>query len=188
MQPGETLIFYEVNPAVERLAKQYFTYLEDSTASVDVRIGDARLLLETEETASYNAIFVDAFSGDGIPTHLMTVEAVDLYMERLAPGGVLVFHVSNRYYDLRGVLGSIAEELELAAMYRFEPAFLAESDDPLYQASTAVVLARDSEVFGPLPPQWKSLDRVEKLPAWTDERTDILAALRAMARLAASKP
>jgi hypothetical protein len=178
MAPDEELVFYEINPASERMARQWFTYLDDAPGQVDVRIGDARLLLQMEpDRRPYDAIFVDAFSGDGIPTHLLTAEALQTYLERLSVEGVLVFHISNRYYDLRGVLGTAARTLDLAAFSRRADG--SESDDPLYDAATSVAMSRTPEVLQTLVGLgWEDLSEAPSAPPlWTDDYIDILSAL-----------
>ena len=109
-QEGESLTFYELDPAIVNIAQNLFTYLVDCPAEVKMVVGDARLQLEQAPDHSYDIIVVDAFSSDAIPTHLLTREALDLYDKKLAPQGTLVFHISNRYYDLLGVIKSTSAE------------------------------------------------------------------------------
>src|SRR5690606_24931642 len=101
--PGERARFFEIDPVVHELAQRDFTYLAGAEAEVDVVIGDARVSLERESRSGaprYDLLLVDAFAGDAIPAHLLTVEALDVYLSRLEDDGVLLLHVSNRYYDL----------------------------------------------------------------------------------------
>jgi spermidine synthase len=102
---------YEINPLVLRLAETEFTYLEDSRAEVAVILGDARRRLEGEPPQRFDLLAVDAFSGDSIPAHLLTEEALALYLRHLAPGGVLALHVSNRFVDFDPVLAAGAQAL-----------------------------------------------------------------------------
>jgi hypothetical protein len=111
---GDLVRFYEINPLVERLAQHWFTFLHDSPAKTEVVLGDARLSLAAETSQQLNVIVVDAFSGDAIPVHLLTREALALYRRHLAPGGMVVFHVSNQYIDLEPVVAGIAKD---AGMY-----------------------------------------------------------------------
>ena len=112
---GDTYRFYEINPAVEAIARQWFYYLNDSKAHTDVVLGDARVQLERELAAGsshdYDVIAVDAFSSDSIPIHLLTSECADLYRQRLAPGGILALHISNRALDLEPVARGMAQHL-----------------------------------------------------------------------------
>ena len=113
---GDVFRFYEINPLVERVARHWFTFLHDSSAQVDVVLGDARLSLAAEPAQHFNVIAVDAFSGDAIPVHLLTREALALYRRHLQPGGIIAFHVSNRYIDLEPVVAAIAHDAGLQAM------------------------------------------------------------------------
>jgi hypothetical protein len=113
--PGDAVLFYEINPLVERLSRHWFTFLHDSSARVEVILGDARLSLAAEKPQHFNVIVVDAFSGDAIPVHLLTREALALYRKHLLPGGVIVFHVSNQYINLEPVVASIAEDAGMKA-------------------------------------------------------------------------
>jgi hypothetical protein len=113
---GDVIRFYEINPLVERLARQWFTFLHDSPAQIDVVLGDARLSLAGEPPQHFNVIVIDAFSGDAIPVHLLTREALALYRRHLQPGGVVAFHVSNQYIDLEPVIAGIARDAGLHAV------------------------------------------------------------------------
>jgi hypothetical protein len=112
---GDTYRFYEINPAVEAISRQWFYYLKDSRARTDVVLGDARVQLERELAAGkshdYDVIAVDAFSSDSIPIHLLTSECADIYRLRLAPGGILALHISNRSLDLEPVARGMAQHL-----------------------------------------------------------------------------
>src|SRR5262249_58801214 len=108
---GQEFDYYEIDPAVERIALDYFTFLRDAKASgvkVRVRLGDARLTLADAPPRHYGLIVIDAFSSDAIPQHLLTREALRLYLSKLAPDGLLAFHISNRYMDLQPILGDLA--------------------------------------------------------------------------------
>jgi len=113
-RPGDEIRFYELNTQVEDAAREYFSFIADSPAKVEVILGDARVRL-TEETETFDLIAVDAFSSGAIPIHLLTAEAADLYAERLNTGGILAFHITNRYLDLAPVIAGLAERLDLSA-------------------------------------------------------------------------
>jgi SAM-dependent methyltransferase len=113
---GDVIRFYEINPLVERLARAWFTFLHDSPARIDVVLGDARLSLASEQPQHFNVIVVDAFSGDAIPVHLLTQEALALYRRNLQPDGVIVFHVSNQYINLEPVVAGLAADAGLEAV------------------------------------------------------------------------
>ena len=113
---GDQFTFYEINPGVEPIARNLFTYIRDSAAQVKVLEGDARITLENQPSQQYDVLVVDAFSGDAIPLHLLTREAIALYCRHLAPGGVLAFHVSNQYLDLAPEVALLAASQGLRAV------------------------------------------------------------------------
>ncbi len=126
-EPGDNLRIYEINPAVEKLARNHFTYLNISEAEIDVVMGDARLSMEQElragEVHRFDLLALDAFSSDAIPVHLLTTEAFSTYLDCLAPGGVIAVHISNRYLDLQPVIENVAEHfgLEIATIMDEDP-------------------------------------------------------------------
>ncbi|HTC76208.1 MAG TPA: fused MFS/spermidine synthase, partial [Edaphobacter sp.] len=97
---GDHIRFYEINPLVQPIAQNLFTYLRDSAAQITIVDGDARTSLTREAPQQFDVLAVDAFSGDAIPLHLLTNEAIALYKKHLAPNGILAFHVSNQYLNL----------------------------------------------------------------------------------------
>ena len=116
---GDSFRFYEINPAVEAIAEKWFFFLKDSKAQTQVVLGDARVQLERELAAGrahdFDLIAVDAFSSDAIPIHLLTAECGDIYRQRLAPGGILALHISNRSLDLEPVARGLAQHLGWSA-------------------------------------------------------------------------
>ena len=120
-RPGDTFRFYEINPAAERLAREYFTFLRDAAAEVEIVLGDGRIMLEQELAAAtgrprYDVLIIDAFSGDAVPVHLLTLESLELYRRALAPGGVLVLQITNRHVDLERVVRGLADAAGLQAL------------------------------------------------------------------------
>jgi hypothetical protein len=113
---GDTYRLYELNPVVLEVAQARFTYLADSRARLEPALGDARLVLEREAPQRFDVLAVDAFSSDSIPVHLLTREALAVYRRHLAPGGAVVFHITNRYLELAGVLRQLADEAGLVAL------------------------------------------------------------------------
>jgi SAM-dependent methyltransferase len=133
----DTYKFYDINPAVEGIARKWFTYLADCPCKVQVVLGDARLSLEREAPNDFDVLAVDAFSGDSIPVHLITVEAFTEYLRHMKPGGVMVFHVSNRFLDLKPVLLAVAQR------HGLEYAYLHESGENGGTTSDWVAITRD---------------------------------------------
>ncbi len=117
---GDTYRFYDINPNVVVIAKRDFTYLSDSEASIEIALGDARLNLEREALQAFDVLAVDAFSSDSIPVHLITDEAVAIYAKHMKEDGVMAFHVSNRFLDLKPVLEKIAEKQGLTVAWVHE--------------------------------------------------------------------
>ena len=148
---GDSYRFYEINPSVEKIARNYFSFLSGAKSKVDVVLGDARVQLEKETKAGaahdYDLIAVDAFSGDAIPTHLLTSEAAELYRKRLAPGGILALHISNLSLDLEPIARGMARYLGWQArMVVVSPALL-DSNPNNESNSRWVLLAADRETF-----------------------------------------
>jgi len=113
---GDTIRFYEINRAVEDIARSRFTYLSDSPAFMELVRGDARVSLAAEPPQRYDVLIVDAFSGDAIPAHLITAQALEVYRRHLAPGGIVAFHVSNRFLALAPVVRQLAEHAGMDAV------------------------------------------------------------------------
>lgn len=136
---GDVYRFYDINPEVMTIAKRDFSYLGDSGAAVELSLGDARLNLEREPVQQFDVLAVDAFSSDSIPVHLITLEAVKIYLRHMKDDGVIAFHVSNRFLDLKPVLEKIGNELGLHTAWVHEIA----KDDDDRTVSDWVLLTRD---------------------------------------------
>lgn len=137
---GDTYRFYDINPEVITIAKRDFTYLSDSDAAIELSLGDARLNLEREPAQGFDVLAVDAFSSDSIPVHLITLEAVQIYLKHMKPDGVIAFHVSNRFLDLKPVVERIGNELGLTTAWVHE---VAKDDDSDRTVSDWVLLSKD---------------------------------------------
>ena len=120
LRPTDTMTFYEIDQAVIDIAKdpRWFTYLVDAPQPPRVVLGDARLSIVNEPAATFDLLVLDAFSSDSVPAHLLTREAIQAYLRTLRPGGVLLFHLSNRYYDLAPAVATTARSLGLATLTR----------------------------------------------------------------------
>ena len=112
-RPGDEFDFYEINPLVIRFAEDFFVYLSDTPATTEVIPGDARLSLARREPQKYDVLVLDAFTSDAIPIHLLTEEAIQLYLDHLADDGILAIHISSRYFDLYPVLAGHADRFDL---------------------------------------------------------------------------
>jgi spermidine synthase len=183
---GMRMDFFEVDEAVIRIAEnpKYFTYLADARgrAGTAIRItaADGRLGLRAMPEAAYDLIVLDAFSSDAIPTHLITREAVAMYMSRLKPRGVLAFHVSNRFFDLAPVLAAIAQDQGLVCYARNDRDVAPERAAEGMRPSVWVTLARDPAALGQIAhsaPRWVRLAHVGR-SLWSDDYTNVLGALQ----------
>ncbi len=181
-QAGQRVVYYEIDPAVERLARdpEYFTYLKDCQAETDVVLGDARLTIGAEDDSHFDILILDAFTSDAIPIHLITREAIGMYLEKLTPEGVLVMHISNRYLDLEPILGNIAGDLGAVCHIQNDRDVSAEQGAEGKFPSTWAVIARRPEHLGQLAdnPKWKLVPKSPGYPLWTDDFSNILAVLR----------
>ncbi len=176
-EPGQQFTYYEIDPAVDRLAHdtRYFTFLHESTAQVDVILGDARLTLAEAPPRHYGLLVIDAFSSDAIPLHLLTREALQLYLEKVAEDGLLAFNISNRYLQLQPVLGDLARALGLVC--------LGQADMNLHEAdkqagkspSQWVVMARTRAHLGKLAhdPRWQTVPGRSNVLVWTDDFSNL---------------
>lgn len=173
-RPGDSLRFYEINPAVISLAKEYFTFLSDCEGRVSVVPGDARLVLDREADQQFDVLVLDAFSGDAIPVHLLTSEAMQIYRRHLKPGGVVAVHISNSYFDLEPVVRALGEEFALHA--RVQTCDL-HADGGVALDSVWMLLSHEAAVLetalGPTatPPASRTV-------LWTDDHNNLLNVLR----------
>lgn len=180
---GDRFRFYELDPQVERVARRYFTYLDDAAGEVEVVLGDGRLSLEREERAGeppWDVLVLDAFTGDAVPVHLLTAEAFDLYRRRLAPGGVIAAHISNRHVDLAPVVR--AQALALGAI-----SLLVESEpDPeayRYETTWALItwssdFVTDPSVLSRARPFSGEAAEPGEAYRWTDDYSNLFRVLR----------
>lgn len=176
-KPGQNWTFYEIDPAVERIARnsKYFTFLSDSPAKVEVVLGDARQSLTQASERHYDLIVLDAFSSDAIPVHLITREALKLYLSKLADHGILVLHISNRYLNLKPVIGGLAQDANLACLVQ-EDLKLDEAEKKAKKMpSIWVVMGRRLSDLGDLAKnhRWKPLSGRLGAKLWTDDFSNI---------------
>jgi len=151
-KPGDYYRFYEINPEVLALSSEdkYFTYLNDSPAQTDVALGDARISMERElaegHPQKFDVLAIDAFNGDAIPVHLLTLECAQVYLRHLKPGGLLLFHITNRYFNLGPVTRALGERLGLEAIH-----IDTDEDESCGLYATSWVILTADEEFASLP-------------------------------------
>ena len=169
-RPDQDWTFYEINPAVVSIAQtaEYFSYLQKCAAApVKIVLGDARLKLQNAPDHYYGLIVLDAFNSDAIPIHLMTQEAITLYTSKLATGGMLAFHISNRSLKLDAVLADLANRNDSLSLRIVDGEYNpVTGKDP----SEWLVMARPSPAFDSLAqkPNWRLLEGRAESIAWTD--------------------
>ena len=180
--PGQEWAFYEIDPAVDRIARdpRFFTYLSDSRAgSIKIILGDARLRLQDAPARCYHLIVLDAFSSDAVPVHLLSREAITLYRTKLAKGGLLMFNLSNRYLDLDAIMGRQATDASLASRVRYDLTISDEDNRLGKQPSIWAVLAETEGDLGELAfdPRWRCPAPRLKSRVWTDDYSDVASYL-----------
>ncbi len=179
--PNQQWTFYEIDPAVEQIARNpaFFTHLRDCGDRCRVVIGDARLSLANAPPASYGLLVLDAFSSDAIPMHLMTSEAMALYLSRLTPHGILAFHISNRHLLLGPVVAREAAAHGLVALERVQSVTDEESQAGK-RSSDWVVMAHAREDLGALATAagWVPPRTSDSTPLWTDDFSNLFSVLR----------
>ncbi|HKN02233.1 MAG TPA: fused MFS/spermidine synthase, partial [Candidatus Binataceae bacterium] len=181
-RPGDDFRFYEINPAVVDAATDpngYFSFIRDSSAHMAIVPGDARLSMEREvaegHSQQFDVLAIDAFNGDAVPTHLLTREAMLIYLSELKPDGVLAVHVSNLYLDLRPVLAEHSRDLNLR--YGFVHV---DEKDMVDWASDWVLLSRNDKVLGQpkISARLEPRDQVRRVRPWTDDYSNLFQLLK----------
>ena len=179
-KPGERWTFYEIDPTVERIARdpRFFTYLRVCPGDVDVVLGDARLRLPRAADRRYGLIVADAFSSDAVPVHLITREALALYRSKLREHGIVAFNVSNRYVALEPVLGNLAHDARMACVAQ-EDRRSGKDGLPETDASDWVVMARYTRDLRAVASEdrWHDCRRSPGTAPWTDDYSNLLGAL-----------
>jgi SAM-dependent methyltransferase len=170
--------FFEIDPSVEPIARHFFTFLPRCGSNCDVVIGDGRLQLEQMADSSFDFLLLDAFSSDSVPTHLLSREAVQLYTRKLAPAGILMFHVSNRYLDVQKLVSSLISDAGLVAYSRFDDAGALRNLGK--SSANHVVAARHSEDLQGIEtrPGWTRVVPPADFHAWTDDYSNLLSLIR----------
>lgn len=174
-RPGDHIRFYEINPAVPPIAQNVFTYLRDSTAQIQIVDGDGRLSLAHEAPQRFDVLVVDAFSGDAIPLHLLTTQALALYRNHLARGGIIALHISNKHVDLDAPIGLLAKASGMSAMRVTN-----EPNDELGEFTSSWMLVTDNAAFFTQPEVAQRARNPESRPdlrVWTDDYSSLLPVL-----------
>jgi len=180
-KPGENWKFFEIDPVVVGIARDpsKFRFLSECAPDMPIVIGDARLTLANEAPKAYDLILLDAFSSDAIPVHLLTKEAIALYLDKLSDNGVLVFHISNRHMRLAEVLSSIANASGLVTYSLLKMPDKAKTGNQFDEASMVAVLARKDADLGRISRDgvWRKVPVDAAIKPWTDDYANILSAI-----------
>jgi SAM-dependent methyltransferase len=179
--PGQAWTYFEIDPVVLKLARdaRYFTFLRDSPADLRVVLGDARRSLAASDR-QFDLLILDAYSSDTIPLHLVTREALALYLQRLAPGGLLAFHISNLHLDLEPVFANLARDAYLACLTRDDTYVSPEESQLGKSPSVWLVMARRADELAKLAAdsRWQPSRVDSRLPVWTDDYSSLLSVFR----------
>ena len=178
---GDEWTFFEIDPAVEDIARnqQLFSFLSACTIKPRIVLGDARLTLAREKPGTFSILVLDAFSSDAIPVHLITREALALYMRSLRDDGVLMIHISNRRLNLEPVVAALTVDAKLPALIRnHQPPYLIQNKDFEY-SSDWVVIARQREHLAPLlrDSRWRPLKGATASSMWTDDYSNLFGVI-----------
>jgi hypothetical protein len=171
---GDTFRFYEINADVERLARKHFTFLADSAANVETVLGDARLSLESEPPQEFDLLVLDAFSSDAIPTHLLTREAMQVYLRHLKSVGYIALHISNLHFDLRPVADALAEACKLEAIALDDPG----TESHATRSNSWVIFARDPDLLRTPEIQEAAIEPQARRTLWTDDYSNLVGVLQ----------
>ncbi|REJ86840.1 MAG: hypothetical protein DWQ34_26530 [Planctomycetota bacterium] len=170
---GDTMRFYEINEDVERLAREEFTFLSNSSAEIEVIIGDARLSLESEPDEEFDLLVLDAFAGDAIPTHLLTREAFEAYLPHVAADGVIAVHISNQHFNLRPVTAALAKEFSLSTV----TIGIERAAELVDESSTWVLMARDRSTLDAGVLKYDAIPPPREQVLWTDDYSNLFELL-----------
>jgi hypothetical protein len=180
--PGENWSYFEIDPGVVKIARnaELFTYLRDCAPGGRIVMGDGRLRLQREADGKYDLIILDAFSSDSVPAHLLTVEALELYLAKLKPNGAVILHISNRFMELAGVVEGAARAKGLRAYFNTLDVRHWAADASLLDIRPHVaVIGKSPEALGGLPadPGWAAAKPEDVPAAWTDDFSNVLGAI-----------
>jgi len=172
---GDRYRIYEIDPAVIKFAQTEFTFMADSLAKVDTVLGDARLSMERESPQDFDVLAVDAFSGGSVPIHLLTVEAMGVYLRHMRPDGIVAFHVTNRFLNIPPVVDTIARSMGLHVAHIRD-----ENDNPLLRNTDWVLVARNPAVLQQpaIAQRAKPIPHMAGLKPWTDDFNNLFAILK----------
>lgn len=178
---GQNWIFYEIDPIVVKIARnqKYFTFLQDSKIKNEVVLGDGRISIKKTQDHIFDLIVLDAFSSDSIPAHLLTKEAMQIYLQKLKNNGVLAFHISNKFLNLEPILSALAKDSNLIGLIQYDLNINEEESLKGKDGSVWVILSRENENLDNFltNKKWKILN-TSSVKLWTDSFSNIFSVIR----------
>lgn len=181
-EPGASWTFFEIDPLVEHIARDpaLFTFLQNTRGQISVVIGDGRKRMEEAAPGSFDLIVVDAFSSDAIPVHLLTQEALQLYVSRLKPGGVIALHISNRFLRLEPVVAAVLGASGLRGLTELEDQIpSADAARGRYPSNWVAITANQDRLAAlAAQPGWRPLRTEARISAWTDDYSNLLNSIQ----------
>jgi hypothetical protein len=174
--PNRRITFFDIDPQVPEIANGYFTFLRRCGSACNIVIGDGRLSIEQVPDGEFDVLMLDAFNSDSIPAHLVSREAVQMYLKKLKPDGLILFHVSNRYMNVEALASAVILDSGLQGLARYD-----DDDEPRGKAaSDYVVAARHPEDFGSLQDDmnWSAVENPAGIKPWTDDYSNMLSIVR----------
>jgi spermidine synthase len=173
--PHRHITFFDIDPQVYEIASTLFTFLPHCGENCDVVIGDGRLSIEKAKDGEFDLLMLDAFNSDSIPAHLVSREAIRMYLTKLKPDGLLMFHVSNRYMDVEGLVSAVVTDASLEALVRYDD----QRQTELKTRSHYIISAKNSAAFGGLAhdENWFKVSKPDHIHPWTDDYSNMLEIL-----------
>jgi SAM-dependent methyltransferase len=175
-QPNRHITFFDIDPQIYDIAQHFFTFLRRCGSNCDVIMGDGRLSIEKMPDREFDVLMLDAFDSDSIPAHLVSREAVQMYLNKLKPNGMLLFHVSNRYMDVEGLVSALIADAKLEGLVRYD-----DDEEPTGKTSSDyVIAARRPEDLGALEhnENWSHIEKPSDIQPWTDDYSNMLKIVR----------
>ena len=175
-RPNRHITFFDIDPQVQDIALGFFTFLRRCDKNCDVVIGDGRLAIEKAPDGEFDVLMLDAFASDSIPAHLVSREAVQLYLKKLKPNGLILFHVSNRYMKVESLVSALILDAGLQGLVRYD-----DDEEPAGKTSSDyVVAALHAEDIAALEKNdgWTPVEKPANIQPWTDDYSNMLNIVR----------
>jgi SAM-dependent methyltransferase len=175
-RPNRHVTYFEIDPQIVDVATNFFTFFRRCDKNCDVVMGDGRLSIEKQPDSTFDVLMLDAFDSDSIPAHLVSREAVQMYLRKLKPNGMILFHVSNRYMNVEGLVSTLVVDASLESLARYDD----DEEAPGKTSSDYIVAARRPESLGSLEQNenWTRVEKPDGIQPWTDDYSNMLQIVR----------